>query len=310
MPERLALRYLTSFLQMMSVERGASPHTLDAYRRDLENLAEFLRPRRTTLDEAETDDLRQYIKKLVDSGYAPRTGARRLSTIKQFYLFLYGERYRNDDPSAGLDAPKIGHPLPKYLSEDEVDLLLFCAHENHTPEGLRLAAMLEVLYACGLRISELVSLPLAAFTRKSGMLIVTGKGNKERMVPLTEKAIQTVQTYLPHRGHFLKKGQDSIWLFPSARAKDGHVTRQHFDSLLRTLTIQAGIDKNISAHVLRHSFASHLLAHGIDLRSLQQMLGHADISTTQIYTHVLDQRLKSLVQTAHPLAHLMKKSDS
>ena len=297
-------RHLVSFLQMMSVERAASPNTIDGYRRDLERLEDFLKRRSKRLENASTDDLRDFIKKLVDSGYAPRTSARRLSTFKQFFKFLYGERIRPDDPAASLDSPKLGRTLPKYLTEEEVDQLLLEAREDTSAEGLRMIAMLEVLYACGLRVSELITLPQTAFTRQNGMLSVTGKGNKERLVPLTKTAVDAVTTYQSVRADFLNKGQESRFLFPSRRAKDGHISRHTFSNLLSTLAIKAGITKKVSPHVLRHSFASHLLDRDIDLRSLQQMLGHADISTTTIYTHILGDREKQLVLNKHPLARL------
>lgn len=297
-------RHITSFLQMMSVERGAAVNTLENYRRDLEKLEGFLFRKSSRLETASTEDLRKFIKSLLDSGYAPRTSARRLSAIKQFFKFLYGERIRPDDPAASLDNPKIGRSLPKYLTEEEVDMLLTYAKEETSPKNLRLSAMLEVLYACGLRVSELISLPLSAFTRETDMLIVTGKGNKERMIPITKAAADAVTLYRAVRSEFLNKGQESPWLFPSRRAREGHVNRHTFDKELREAAYQAGITKKVSAHVIRHSFASHLLDRDIDLRSLQQMLGHADISTTTIYTHMLGDREKQLVLNKHPLAAL------
>lgn len=302
-------RHITSFLQMMSVERGAANNTLDNYRRDLENLEDYLSRKSIRLETATTDDLRGYIKKLLDSGYAPRTSARRLSALKQFFKFMYGERIRTDDPAASLDSPKLGRPLPKFLTEEEVNRLLEEARSNSDAKSMRMCAMLEILYACGLRISELITLPLAAFTRQSGMLIVTGKGNKERMVPLTKAAIDAVQLYQTVRADFLNKGQESPWLFPSRRAREGHVNRHTFDKELRQLAVNAGITKKVSAHIIRHSFASHLLDHDIDLRTLQQMLGHADISTTTIYTHMIGEREKQLVLNKHPLAALFNPAE-
>ncbi|MDV7341380.1 site-specific tyrosine recombinase XerD [Terasakiella sp. A23] len=302
-------RHITSFLQMMSVERGAAPNTLDNYRRDLENLEDFLARKSKRLETVTTDDLRLYIKNLLDSGYAPRTSARRLSALKQFFKFLYGERIRPDDPAASLDSPKLGRSLPKYLTEEEVDALLAECKKNSDAKSLRLSAMLEILYACGLRVSELITLPVSAFTRQSGMLIVTGKGNKERMVPLTKAAIDAVNLYQTVRSEFLKKGQESSWLFPSSRAKEGYMTRNTFDKELRKLALAADITKKVSPHVIRHSFASHLLDHDIDLRTLQQMLGHADISTTTIYTHMIGEREKQLVLNKHPLAALFNPDE-
>lgn len=304
-----ASRHITSFLQMMTVERAASPNTIDGYRRDLERLEEFLHKKSKRFETATTDDLRSFIKTIVDSGYAPKTGARRLSAYKQFFKFLYGERIRNDDPANSLDSPKLGRSLPKFLTEEEVDQLLQEARRDSSAKGLRLLAMLEVLYACGLRVSELITLPLSAFARQTGMLNVTGKGDKERLIPLTKAAVNAVDIYREVRNDFLNKGQESNWLFPSRRAKEGHISRHTFSTELKNLAINAGITKKVSPHVLRHSFASHLLDRDVDLRSLQQMLGHADISTTTIYTHILGDREKQLVLNKHPLAKLFNPED-
>jgi integrase/recombinase XerD len=233
---------------------------------------------------------------------APRTGARRLSALRQFYRFLYAEGLRGDEPTAALDSPHQGRPLPRVLSESEVDALLAAARSRDGPEGLRLAALVEVLYATGLRVSELVALPLAAVRRDPRVLLVRGKGGKERMVPLGEPAREALSAYLEVRRRFCPAGRDPRWLFPS-RAASGHLTRHRFAQLLKALAVEAGVDPGkVSPHVLRHAFASHLLEHGADLRAVQQMLGHADISTTQIYTHVLNERLRRLVETHHPLA--------
>jgi len=302
-------RHVTSFLQMMSVERGAATNTIENYKRDLDILQDFLTRKNTSLKTATTENLRAFIKKQLDSGYAPRTSARRLSALKQFFKFLYAERIRDDNPASSLDNPKIGRSLPKYLTEEEVDILLKEASEDTSSVGLRMSAMLEILYACGLRISELITLPLSAFARQNQMLIVRGKGEKERMVPLTKAALNAVGLYRTQRNDFLNKGQESTWLFPSKRAREGHLSRQTFDKDLRILALKAGILKKVSAHILRHSFASHLLDRDIDLRSLQQMLGHADISTTTIYTHLIGEREKQLVLNKHPLAKLFNPDE-
>ncbi len=294
---------------MMSVERGAAPNTLENYRRDLEKLETHLLKKNKRVETANTHDLRSFIKMIHDSGYAPRTAARRLSAMKQFFKFMYGERLRADDPAATLDSPKLGRPLPKYLTEEEVDQLLKEARTDHSPKGLRLLAQLEILYACGLRVSELVGLPLSAFSRQDGMLIVMGKGSKERMIPITSTALEAVEVYRTVRHKFLREGQESPWLFPSRSAKEGHVSRMTFDKELKNLALKAGITKKVSPHVLRHSFASHLLDRDVDLRSLQQMLGHADISTTTIYTHMIGEREKQLVLNKHPLAALFNPDE-
>jgi integrase/recombinase XerD len=294
-----------AFLEMMAVERGAARNTIAAYHRDLEDFAAYLHNRGAQPEDADAEALRRYLEQLAAVGLSPRTAARRLSALKQFFQFLFSEGVRSDDPSATIDSPRPGRPLPKYLSEAEVTRLLNAASERTDANGLRLAALMEVLYATGLRVSELVGLPLSAISRDGQMLIVRGKGGKERMVPLTEPATAAVTAYRDVRDRYLSEAgirAGSTWLFPS-RSREGHLTRVRFGQLLKELAAEAGLaPARVSPHVLRHSFASHLLAHGADLRSLQQMLGHADISTTQIYTHILDERLRALVASAHPLA--------
>lgn len=284
---------------MLVAERDARPNTLAAYLRDLSDFAEFLGG---AVAAASSADLRAYMASLSRRGLSPRTAARRLSTLRQFHKFLYAEGLRGDDPAAALDSPRQGRRLPKVLSEAEVDGLLAAARRREGPEGRRLLALLELLYASGLRVSELISLPLAAVRRDPRVIFVRGKGGRERMVPLGEPARAAISAYLPLRKHFFPQQADPPWLFPSG-ARAGHLTRQRVGQLLKDLAVEAGIARDkVSPHVLRHAFATHLLDHGADLRALQQMLGHADISTTQIYTHVLNERLKSLVQDHHPLA--------
>ena len=287
---------------MMTAERGASKRTREAYDRDLGDLAGFLDDK--AVDAASRDDLRRYIDHLHKADMAPRTAARRLSCLRQFYKFLYAEGLRADDPTATLESPRLGRPLPKFLSEDETQRLILAAYDGEGAEGARAAALVEVLYATGLRVSELVSLPLAAM-RGKGVIIVRGKGDKERMVPVGDAARAAVEAYLPFREQFIPaKLKASPWLFPS-HGRAGHLGRTAFNVMLKSIAARAGIPlARVSPHVLRHSFATHLLAHGADLRSLQEMLGHADISTTQIYTHVLDERMKRLVADNHPLAKI------
>jgi integrase/recombinase XerD len=303
-------RHVESFLEMLSVERGAAQNTIESYGRDLADFQAFSVARKRQPENADGDLIRKYLKKLSGAGMAPSTSARRLSTLRQFFRFLHAEGVRDDDPSSAIDSPKQGRSLPKYLSEEEVERLLMAAQNRPGSDGLRLLAMLELLYATGLRVSELVGLPLSALSRDGQFLIVRGKGGKERMVPFSEPARRAIETYGHVRESFLpkgRKGQGQNWLFPS-RSKQGHLTRARFGQLMKELAIEGGIEpRRVSPHVLRHSFASHLLAHGADLRSLQQMLGHADITTTQIYTHVLEERLRQLVNTAHPLASSSKK---
>ena len=302
-PQPAALdRHLESFLEMLAVERGAARNTSEAYRSDLEDYAIFLKRRGLSFESADAEAIRRYLGRLSKMGLAPRSVQRRLSALRQFHRFLAAEGIRAEDPTQLVDGPKLGRPLPKVLAEEEVTRLIEAAHAREGLEGLRLAAMLELLYATGLRVSELVTLPLSAALRAREMLAVRGKGGKERLVPLGEPARAAVQAWLQRRAECLAEGETSPWLFPS-RGAAGHITRQRFGQLLKELALGTGIDPaRLSPHVLRHAFASHLLGYGADLRSVQQMLGHADIATTQIYTHVLPDRLKRLVADHHPLA--------
>ena len=291
-----------AFLEMMAAERGAALHTLNAYRADLFALQAFLKTHGKRFLGAQTKELRSYLGAVHKAGLSARSAARRLSSTRQFFQFLYREGMRSDDPSAGLDRPRLPQPLPKYLTEKEVDALLGGARKLKGRDGARALALVELLYASGLRVSELVSLPIAA-ARNPSILIVRGKGSKERMVPVGEAAQGALKSYLDVRAQYLpQKKTNSPWLFPSSGGS-GHLTRDGFAKQLKEIAIAAGLmPSRVSPHVLRHSFATHLLSHGADLRTLQQLLGHSDISTTQIYTHVLDERLKKLVQTHHPLA--------
>jgi integrase/recombinase XerD len=292
---------------MMAAERGASANTLAAYGRDLEGYAAFLSAKGWSVETATTDNIRQYLSTFSTLGLASSTAARRLSSIRQLHRFLFVDGLREDNPTVIIDSPRQARPLPKVLSESDVDELLKSASAKKNPDGLRLRAMLELLYATGLRVSELVGLPLTACTREREFLIVRGKGAKERLVPLSEPACEAVDAYKTVRSAHIRGDGESRWLFPS-RGANGHLTRQRFGQLLKTLSIEAGIDPvKVSPHVLRHAFASHLLANGADLRSVQKMLGHSDISTTQIYTHVIDARLQSLVARAHPLASAARR---
>jgi integrase/recombinase XerD len=303
---RTNARLVEAFLEMLAAERGAANNTLDAYQRDLRGFLGFAAARGRDALTADTDDIRAWQRVQASDGISARTGARRLSALRQFFRFLYGEKMRGDDPSLAVDRPKQGRSLPKYLSEEEVDRLLAAAAARPGRDGLRMKALLEILYATGLRVSELVGLRLSEISRDGRVLMVRGKGGRERMVPMTEPATDALAAWLPVRGgrsgNAGQSGAGSPWIFPSRSAAE-HLTRVRFGQLLKQLAIDARIDpRRVSPHVLRHSFASHLLAHGADLRSLQQMLGHADIGTTQIYTHVLEARLTALVHGAHPLA--------
>ena len=303
-------RLLELFLDMLAAERGAAANTLAAYRRDLDDFTAHLRAARRSLATARGDDVRAYLAALAARGFSAASGARRLSAIRQLYRFLFAEGHRGDDPAAAVEGPRRGRPLPKVLSTGDVDRLLAAARaptEDATrplPERLRamrLVCLLEVLYATGLRVSELVTLPASAARRDQRVLMIRGKGGKERIVPLNDAARRAMSDYLALRRD-AGRGAESQYLFPSF-GESGHLTRQHFARDLKLLAGAAGLraDK-VSPHVLRHAFASHLLQNGADLRSVQTLLGHADISTTQIYTHVLAERLKSLVRDLHPLA--------
>ena len=297
------------FLDMLAAERGAGTNTLVAYRRDLEDLSAALAASGGAIAKAETDELRDYLGALARRGLKASSVARRLSAIRQLYRFLYAENRRRDDPAAVLEGPKRALTLPKILSIADVDCLLTLAHadaadpERRASERLRaarLACLLEVLYATGLRVSELMALPVSAARQDARMLVVRGKGEKERLVPLNDPAKRAMADYLALLAKPPERAETK-WLFPSF-GESGHLTRQHFARDLKALAAKAGLKAaQVSPHVLRHAFASHLLHNGADLRVVQTLLGHADISTTQIYTHVLEERLKSLVRDLHPL---------
>ncbi len=301
-------RLIALYLDMLAAERGAGKNTLGAYGRDLADFTAYLAKAGRSVATATTGDLRAYLGALGKRGLKPATLARRLSAVRQLYRFLYAEGRRKDDPAAVLEGPKRARNLPKTLSLTEVDRLLRIAVSGDPAAPLavrlraaRLACLVELLYATGLRVSELVSLPASAARRDARVIVVRGKGNKERMVPLNNAAKRATAGYLALAAE-AGAGGGSKWLFPSS-GDSGHLTRQHFARELKSLAAAAGLRAaQVSPHVLRHAFASHLLHNGADLRVVQTLLGHADISTTQIYTHVLEERLKSLVRDLHPLA--------
>jgi integrase/recombinase XerD len=301
-------RLVALYLDMLAAERGAGINTLEAYRRDLADFSAALASAGRSIATAATDDLRSYLVELDRRAMKPATVARRLSAVRQLYRFLYAEGQRKDNPAAVLEGPKRARPLPKTLTIAEVDRLLRAAGaiDPAAPIPLRLraarlACFVEMLYATGLRVSELIALPASAARRDARVIVVRGKGNKERLVPLNDAAKRATAAYLA----LLKeaaKDAGSKWLFPSF-GESGHLTRQHLARELKALAAASGLRAaQVSPHVLRHAFASHLLHNGADLRVVQTLLGHADISTTQIYTHVLEERLKSLVRDLHPLA--------
>ena len=295
-------RWIENFLEVIVAERGASLRTVQAYQSDLEDFEAFLKSRKVVLEKAEDDDVADYMHLIVKNGLSAKTQSRRLSALREFFRFLYSENFRDDLPTDNVDSPKTGKALPKYLSEEEVLSLLQAAEKK----DIRLKTMLEILYASGMRVSELVSLPLAAVLHNNTMIEIVGKGNKQRLVPLDDPARRAIEKWLIERERYLKRGRTSKWLFPS-KSKQGYMTRDAFFKELKKIALQAGIDPSrVSPHVIRHSFASHLIAHDADLRSVQKMLGHADIATTEIYTHVLEDRLKKIVETKHPLSGMRK----
>jgi integrase/recombinase XerD len=295
---------IEQFCEMLIAEKNASAHTVESYRRDCLSFMKFM---------AETDilmvtvaDLQAYLKYLTQKHYSTKTIARQLSSLKQFFSFLFSERYISINPVHEISSPKLSKSMPKILTEDEVTALMTTAQKKSGPEGTRLIALLELLYATGMRVSELVSLPLSAFSiseRGVRLILVKGKGRKERMIPLPELASSALDTYMQLRLHFSGR-RETPWLFPS-NSDTGYLTRQRLGQLLKELALDAGLDPSkVSPHVLRHAFATHLLNHGADLVSVQKLLGHEDISTTEIYTHVATDRLQELVNACHPLAKL------
>ena len=304
---------IESFLDMMGAERGASANTLAAYRRDLLDFEAGAIKHGKTLKNAARDDVKAYLARLSASSVAASSQARKLSALRQFFTFLYTDGIRSDDPTVAVDSPRKARPLPKVLSQKDVDGLADAARKAVTEkkgrksaDAVRLLCIVELLYASGLRISELVTLPLSAANNKSGFLLVKGKGGKERLAPLNKAAQEAMKTYRAVRDEFLPMGaartKAERYLFPS-RGAEAHLTRRRCHQMLKALAVNAGIDpKKLSPHVLRHAFATHLVEGGADLRSVQTLLGHADIATTQIYTHVARDRLKKVVESAHPLA--------
>jgi integrase/recombinase XerD len=301
-------RLVAVFLDMLAAERDAAANTLQAYRRDLDDYTAFLAEKALDATAVAAADVRAFVASLSERGLKASSASRRLSAVRQFHKFLYVEGYAPANPTAAIAAPKRGRALPKVLSIDEVDRLLSLSKESadrpdaSASERLRAARMhclLELLYASGLRVSELIALPRTAARTRERFLVVRGKGRKERLVPLTEAAQEAARAYVAVLE--VQEMRPGPWLFP-ADSDTGHLTRQAFARDLKTAAAAAGLRTDrVSPHVLRHAFASHLLQNGADLRVVQELLGHADIGTTQIYTHVLDERLKSMVRDLHPL---------
>jgi integrase/recombinase XerD len=300
---------IEAFLESIASERAAAANTLRAYGRDLEDLSEFLKTQKTTPIDADAQTIEAYFEDLSRRGLSAATASRRRAAVRQFYRFVLAEDWRKDDPSRRVEAPKKGRPLPKLVSRDEMVALIAAAtaRKGHPEDAARIVCALEVLYASGLRISELLALPLAAVARDPAFLIVKGKGGKERLAPLNQSARTALKAYLALRPLHLPKGvKDSPWLFPSrggTGVEKGRLTRRRFAQLLDETALAAGLDPaKVSPHVLRHAFATHLLEGGADLRAVQTLLGHSDISTTEIYTHVAQDRLKAVIDEKHPLS--------
>jgi integrase/recombinase XerD len=304
-------RLIETFLEAIASERAASRNTIEAYRRDLEDYSAFLGSRGADPLTASSDDARGFLKHRATAGLKPSSLARQLSSVRQFHKHLYLEGRRADDPTMAIEGPRRGRPLPKVLGVAEVDKLLAVAREGLEAEGrtaserlktARLSCLIELLYASGLRVSELIGLPKSAARAREPLIAIRGKGGKERLVPISEPARAAILLYRAMLEDHAPAAAASPWLFP-ADSESGHLTRQAFARELKLAAAAAGISAaRISPHVLRHAFASHLLQNGADLRVVQDLLGHADIATTQIYTHVLDERAKAMVRDLHPLA--------
>lgn len=290
--------FVENFLEAITAEKGQSPLTIKAYRSDLEDFIGFLGGKK--LNTVSQKEVQKYIQTIAKNNLSAKTQARRLSCLREFYRFLFSEGNVKENPTLGIETPRLEKSLPKYLTEKEVTSLIAEAEKK----DFRLKVMLEILYASGIRVSELVCLPLTAVLNNQMTLEILGKGQKERIVPLNHHAKKAIEQWLMERQMHLKPGRESKWLFPS-KSRLGHLTRDAFFKQLKKIALLANINpERVSPHVFRHSFASHLLAHDADLRSVQKMLGHSDISTTEIYTHVMEDRLKKIMKTKHPLSHL------
>ncbi len=293
-------KLVDDFLEMMSAERGASVHTLDAYRRDVEQF--WACCSENTPKAVSRDDISDFVVFLSRQGFSSKTIARKLSAVREYFKFLYSEKEIEENPAINILTPKQSKPLPKFLTVEEIDMLITAAQNHKQLRYRRMAVMLILMYACGLRVSELVELPENCINYDKKQILVRGKGNKERIIPVAEKAIHAVLDYFSYRDCFLKQGRKSVWMFPSFSAS-GHITRDAFFKNLKSLASEAGISREkVSPHVLRHSFATHLLNNHADLRSVQQMLGHSSIATTEVYTHIIGDELINTVQRLHPLS--------
>ena len=296
---------LENFLEVLASEKGLAVNTRISYKNDILQFLFFLEKNKKKINEITSIDIEKFISKFTTQALEKSTISRKMSSLSHFFIFLLEENIIKSNPIHELDLPKKIKKLPKILSVDQVDKLIKSSREDQSVNGIRLNTMIEILYATGIRVSELVEMKLSATYAEKNFLLIQGKGNKERLVPISENTENKIKDYLKIRNEFINNDTESKWLFPSKQSSKGHITRQRFNQLLQTLCERVNLNNiRISPHKLRHAFATHLLANGVDLRSLQQMLGHADISTTQIYTHVLKDRLKKLVSDNHPLSKI------
>ena len=297
--------HISNFLEMIVIERGLAKNTAFSYKNDLNQLNEFCKKKNLSILKIDEKKLEDYLSKFIDQGFEKSSLARKISTYTQFFDFLIVEKIIKNNPIKNIKQPKLDSKLPVIISIKDIQNLISYSKQDTTNLGIRLNCMIEIMYASGIRVSELVSMTLASLYQDKNFIIISGKGNKERLIPISKDTQNTINDYLKIRKFFFNKNKEVKWLFPSKQSKIGHITRQRFSQLLSLLADKADVQiKKISPHKLRHAFASHLLANGADLRSLQQMLGHEDISTTQIYTHILDERLKQIVKDKHPLSKI------
>jgi integrase/recombinase XerD len=296
---------LENFIEVLASEKGLATNTRVSYKNDILQFLKYFEKKRKKLNEVKSKDVEQYISKFTNQGFEKSTISRKLSALSHFFIFLLEEKKIKKNPIQEIELPKQIKKLPKILSVSQVDKLIHKSREDKTINGIRLNTMIEILYATGIRISELVEMKLSSIYAEKNFLLIQGKGNKERLVPISENTEDKIRKFLEVRSEFLMNDSESKWLFPSKKSSSGHITRQRFNQLLNNLCEKISLNNfNVSPHKLRHAFATHLLANGVDLRALQQMLGHADISTTQIYTHVLKDRLKKIVSDNHPLSKI------
>ena len=295
--------YISNFIEMIVIERGLAKNTATSYKNDLDQLNEFCKKKSLNIVKLDEKKLEDYLSKFINQGFEKTSLSRKISTYTQFFDFLIEEKLIANNPIKNIKQPKLDSKLPFIISVEDIQSLINNSKQDKSNFGIRLNCMIEIMYASGIRVSELVTMTLASLYQDKNFIIISGKGNKERLIPISKDTQDTINNYLKIRKFFFNKNKEVKWLFPSKQSKVGHITRQRFSQLLSLLSDKAGLKiKKISPHKLRHAFASHLLANGADLRSLQQMLGHEDISTTQIYTHILDERLKQIVKDKHPLS--------